>query len=137
VTRFVLDCSVTMAWCFEDEADRYCDAVLGALSGGAAVVPGLWPLEVANVLIVSERRGRLRVEDAGRFLEHLARLPITIDPTVPDAGELLAVARAHRLSAYDAAYLQLAIRTRLPLATRDARMRAAARAARVGSFAPA
>jgi predicted nucleic acid-binding protein len=137
LTRFVLDCSVTMAWCFEDETDRYSDGVLGSLSGGAAVVPPLWPLEVANVLIVSERRGRLTSEDARRFLEHLARLPITMDPAVPEAGELLALARAHRLSAYDAAYLHLAVRSRLPIATRDRTLRAAARAARVGSFAPA
>lgn len=132
--RFVLDCSVTMAWCFEDEADHYSDGVLAALSGSSAVVPGLWPLEVANVLMVSERRGRLTREDAQRFLEHLASLPISVDPIVPEAGELLAVARAHRLSAYDAAYLHLAVRTHLPLATRDRTLRAAAKAARVGSF---
>ncbi|MGH9464930.1 MAG: type II toxin-antitoxin system VapC family toxin [Thermoanaerobaculia bacterium] len=134
--RFVLDCSVTMAWCFEDEADRYSDGVLASLSDAAAVVPGLWPLEVANVLMVSERRGRVTREDGQRFLEHLASLPITVDPVAPAAGEILAVARAHRLSAYDAAYLHLAVRTDLPLATRDRTLRAAARAARVGSYAP-
>lgn len=135
--RFVLDCSVTMAWCFEDEADRYSDRVLASLSGASAIVPGRWPLEVANVLVVSERRGRLRREDGERFLEHLAGFPVVVDPVVPGAGELLAVARAHRLSAYDAAYLHLAARTHLPLATRDRTLRAVARAARVGSYAPA
>ena len=136
MTRFVLDCSVTMAWCFEDEADRYSDGVLAALSRNAVIVPGLWPLEVANVLLVSERRGRLGSEDARRFLKHLAGLPITVDATVPDASEILALGRTHNLSAYDAAYLHLAIRERLPLATRDRTLRAAARAARVVSFAP-
>ena len=136
MTRFVLDCSVTMAWCFEDEADRYSDGVLTALSDASAVVPSLWPLEVANVLTVGERRGRLTAADSQRFLEHLAGLPITVDPAIPEAGELLTVARAHGLSAYDAAYLHLAIRTHLPVATRDRTLRAAARAARVGGFAP-
>ena len=135
--RFVLDYSVTMAWCFEDEADRYSDSVLASLSGASVLVPGLWPLEIANVLVVSERRSRLTREDGRRFLEHLTSLPITVDPTVPEAGEVLALARAHRLSAYDAAYLHLAVRTHLPIATRDRTLRVAARAARVGSFAPA
>lgn len=137
MTRFVLDCSVTMAWCFEDEADRYSDRVLAALSRATAVVPALWSLEVANVLLVSERRGRLTLEDGQRFLTHLAGLPIIVDPSVPESGDLLALGRAHRVSAYDAAYLQLAIRTRLPLATRDRPLRAAARTARVASFVPA
>lgn len=136
MTRFVLDCSVTMGWCFEDEADRYCDGVLAALSRGTAVVPALWPLEVANVLSVNERRGRLTTQDSQQFLAHLAGLPIAVDASVPEASELLALARAHRVSAYDAAYLHLAIQLRLPLATRDRSLRLAARAARVAPFAP-
>ena len=136
MTRFILDCSVTVAWCFEDEADRYSDRVLAALSADSAVVPGLWPLEVANLLLVSERRGRLKTDDTRRFLEHLASLPITVDPAIPDAMDLLAVGRVHSLSAYDAAYIHLAIRARLPLATRDRTLGAAARAARVARFVP-
>jgi predicted nucleic acid-binding protein len=136
VTRFILDCSVTMAWCFEDEADRYSDRVLAALADGTVVVPSLWPLEVADVLLVSERRGRLRAEDSRRFLAYLARLPIAVDASIADAVDLLALGQAHGLSAYDAAYLHLAIRERLPLATRDRTLRAAARAARVASFTP-
>jgi predicted nucleic acid-binding protein len=135
MTRFVLDCSVTMAWCFEDEADRYSEAALAALAGSAAVVPGLWPLEVANVLLVAERRGRLTPEDGRQFLVLLAGLPITVDVAIPDPREILTLARVHRLSAYDAAYLELAVRDRLPLATRDRTLRAAARAARVAPFA--
>ncbi len=137
MTRFVLDCSVTMAWCFEDETDRYSEAVLTALSGGGAIVPSLWSLEVANVLLVSERRGRLSRGDGQRFLELLAGLPITVSPFAPEAAEVLALARAHRLSAYDAAYLSLALRTRLPIATRDRALRISARATRVMPFTPA
>jgi len=136
VTRFVLDCSVTMAWCFEDEADRYSDSVLAALSRDRAIVPSLWSLEVANVLVVSERRGGLSREDGQQFLELLAGLPITVNPSVPEAGELLELARQHRLSAYDAAYLSLALRARLPIATRDRALRVAARATRVMPFTP-
>lgn len=136
MTRFVLDCSVTMAWCFEDEANRYSDAVLTALSTDQAIVPSLWSLEVANVLVVSERRGRLSREDAQRFLDLLAGLPITVSPFAPEPAEALALAREHRLSAYDAAYLSLALRARLPIATRDRALRMAARATRVMPFTP-
>lgn len=134
MTDFVLDCSVTMAWCFEDETDRYSETVLAALDGASAIVPSLWPLEVANVLLVAERRGRLRPEDGRQFLGLLAGLPITVDTMAPDTREILSLARTHRLSAYDAAYLDLAARHRLPLATRDRTLRAAARAARVAPF---
>ena len=67
MNRFVLDCSVAMAWCFGDEADAYSDRVLEELEQGTALVPCLWSLEVANVLLVAERRGRLlrRVRDLG------------------------------------------------------------------------
>lgn len=137
MTRFVLDCSVTMGWCFEDEGDRYSDAVLAALSSDRAIMPSLWSLEVANVLVASERRGRLTHEDGQRFLELLRGLPITVSPFAPEAAEVQALARAHRLSAYDAAYLSLALRMRLPIATRDRALRTAARVTRVMSFRPA
>jgi len=137
MTRFVLDCSVAMAWCFESEADSYTDAVLRALPGRAAVVPALWPLEVANVLLVAERRRRLREADVVRFLDLLGELPIVVDSPlgIQDLAGLMALGREHRLSSYDAAYLRLAMRERLPLATHDRALRAAARAVGVEAFA--
>ncbi len=135
MSAFVLDCSVGMAWCFEDEADRYVDGVLDRLVGEPAVVPPLWPLEIANVLVVAERRRRLRKSDSARFLELIGALPIEVDSATPDPSHLLAVAREHRLSAYDAAYLALAMREGVPLATRDRALGKAARRCGVSLFA--
>lgn len=137
MTRFVLDCSVVMAWCFESEADPYTDSVLRALSRRTALVPAVWPLEVMNVLLVAERRRRLGGGDVIWFLDLLGGLPIVVDGpvSIPDLVVLLALGREHRLSAYDAAYLHLAMREHLPLATRDRALRAAARAAGVLAFA--
>jgi len=138
LSRFVLDCSVTMAWCFEDEADAYADRALDSLKAGSALVPALWSFEVANVLIVAERRRRLRRSDADAFLHLLARLPLEIDHSlaIHDISFLIAIGRDHRLSAYDAAYLRLAIRERLPIATRDMALRSAARALGIAHFSP-
>ncbi len=138
MSRFVLDCSVAMAWCFENQRDRYSDAILGALEADSAVVPALWPLEVTNVLLVAERRRQLRHADAMRFLALVAELPVEVDraPALREMRELLALGRQHRLSVYEAAYLHLAVRERLPLATRDGELRAAMRAVGVGVFAP-
>ena len=118
---FVVDCSVTMSWCFEDEADAYADAALEAMVEGNALVPSIWPLEVANVLLSAERRGRLREADTVRFLELLRGLPIEVDGETPRRamGEILALGRERGLSAYDAAYLELAMRESLALASRD------------------
>ncbi|MGH7324201.1 MAG: type II toxin-antitoxin system VapC family toxin [Candidatus Rokuibacteriota bacterium] len=136
MTRLVLDCSVAMAWCFETEADRYADAVLDALADGMAVVPALWPLEVANVLVMAERRRRLSRADTMRFLELTGALPLVVDNpiTIGELPGLLGLATTHRLSAYDAAYLHLAMREQLPLATRDRALSAAARATGVRPF---
>jgi predicted nucleic acid-binding protein len=127
-----------MAWCFEDESDHYASAVLQALTTGSAVVPPLWALEVANVLLVAERRRRISAAASTRYLELLRELPITVaEPdSVAELGELLLPGRAHKLSAYDAAYLRVARREHLALATRDAPLRAAARSAGVAIFAP-
>jgi predicted nucleic acid-binding protein len=132
----VLDCSIVMAWHFADEADSYADRVARDLAKGAAIVPAIWPLEVANVLAIGERRGRSTPAQAARLLRSLAALPIAVDPdTNRHAWEsTLALARARGLSAYDAAYLDLALRRGLPLATLDDRLRAAAIAAGVEPF---
>jgi len=128
LTQFVLDCSVTMAWCFDDESTPYTDGVRDALAAARAVVPSLWCLEVANVLLVAERRDRLHKADATRFLALLQALPIAVDQESRQGalGEILDLAREHELSSYDATYLDLAIREGLPLATLDRRLEAAA-----------
>lgn len=127
--RFVLDCSVTMAWCFSDENDHYADTVLDRLADAEALVPSLWPLEVANVLLVAERRHRLTEAQATRFVDLIGALPITVDRNTPDyaLGSILSLAREHALSSYDAAYLELAMRSGLALATRDATLMKAAK----------
>ena len=128
---FVLDSSVALAWCFRDEATAASDALLERLPAEPAVVPSLWPVELANVLVMGERRGRLDPTRSAAFLEMIASLPIEIDPASVDRppADLMALARTHRLTAYDATYLDLALRRNLPLATRDAALARAAAAA--------
>lgn len=117
-----------MAWCFEDEAGTYTEGVLDQLRETQALVPVIWPLEVANVLLIAERRDRLSEAQAAHFAQLLQTLPILVEEAdvARVLGPVLAVGRAHRLSAYDAAYLELAARHGLPLATQDARLRKAA-----------
>jgi predicted nucleic acid-binding protein len=128
---FVVDASVVLAWCFEDEAAEAADRVLSRLASETAVAPAIWPLEIANAIRSAERRGRLTIADSARLREVLAALPVEVEPT-PLAlalGEVTEFARAAGLSAYDAAYLALAAARGLPLATADDRLAAAARAA--------
>jgi predicted nucleic acid-binding protein len=126
--RVVLDSSVVMAWCFRDVGDGYADAVLGSLAESEALVPGIWPLEVANVLVAAERRRRLTETDSARFLALLADLPIRViqEPPQRVTGEILALARETGLSSYDASCLDLAMREGAPLATLDDGLRKAA-----------
>ena len=130
---FVMDCSVTMAWVFPDEADERTDALREMLLTDLAIVPGLWSVEVGNVLLVATRRGRIHARDWNRIQRALAALPIEIDPETPERiwQSVLPLALEHKLSAFDAVYLELAARHKLPLATLDKQLRAAARAAKV------
>lgn len=128
---FVVDASVTMAWCFEDEMSPLAEHVLDMLGADRAVVPDLWTLEVTNVLLAAQRRTRLTDAVAARFVQLLAQLPIEVDPFSSDMGALLAIGRQYGLSAYDAAYLLLAQRRGLPLATLDDSLAAAADASGV------
>jgi predicted nucleic acid-binding protein len=127
-----------MAWYFRDEADPYARAVRKALARVTAVVPVLWPIEVVNILVLGERRGRSTAAGATRWLDYLRRLPIRIDTETPARAwtELLHVARSCELSAYDAAYLELALRLGLPLASLDEPLNRAAASAGVERFAP-
>lgn len=128
--KFVLDSSVTMAWFFHDEAAPPTDELLDRLNEDAqAVVAAHWALEVSNTLLMAERRKRSTAADSNHFLTILDALPIETDPeTVHKASTTtLTLARAHRLTLYDGAYLELAMRRSLPLATLDKDLRAAAK----------
>ncbi|MCP4643189.1 MAG: type II toxin-antitoxin system VapC family toxin [bacterium] len=127
--RFVVDNSVVMAWCFEDEASKYADSVLERLADGEAVVPAIWPLEVGNVLLVAERKRRLGKADVVRFLELVSSLPLLVEQKSPERmlTDIIALARDLRLSTYDASYLDLAMRSGLPIATQDRLLTKAAR----------
>jgi predicted nucleic acid-binding protein len=128
MNRYVLDCSVTMAWCFADENDPRAQFALTALEVQEAIVPCHWPLEVANVLTTAERKKRIAPERIPVFIGILNRLPIVVDEHTAEKAfvDVLALARAYRLSAYDAAYLELALRTGCPLASLDASLNKAA-----------
>lgn len=128
--RLVIDASVTLAWCFPESGSRFAESVLDRLAAGAdALVPAIWPLEVCNALLVGERRGRIGTAQARGMLRRIADLPITVEPTGTALafGELFSLAREQQLTAYDAAYLELAVRQALPLATLDADLHRAAR----------
>jgi len=128
---FVVDASVSLAWCFEDEATPQTEAILDRLNDDTALVPALWELEVSNVLLLGERRSRLTEAQSARFVALLGQLPIHVDSASVDMGAVLATGRRHALTAYDAAYLVLAEREGVSLATLDAKLRDAARAAGV------
>ncbi len=135
---FILDNSIVMSWCFADEENDYADNVLAALETMTAAVPAIWPLEVANVLLVAERRERLTKSDSIRFLELLRELPVEVIQEAPQrmTSEIMTLAREQQLSSYDASYLDLATRKGLPLATLDARLRKAATQCGVVLFMP-
>jgi predicted nucleic acid-binding protein len=134
---FVLDCSVAVAWFFEDEADAYAEGIEDALASATAVVPSLWPLEVGNALLMGERRKRTSEAKVTQFVALLRSLPIAVDEetTTRAWSEVLTIARGHQLSTYDAAYLELAMRRALPLATMDEKLKTAADAVGVRLYA--
>lgn len=121
MSGFVLDVSITMAWCFEDEATAETWAILERLQDEGAVAPALWPLEVANVLLLAERRHRATPAQAAAFIDQLLRLPIRVEDQGVERSlrDVYALGRTTKLTAYDAGYLELALRTHLPLATTD------------------
>jgi len=136
---FVLDNSVAMRWLLgttKPEESVYAGKVLEVLAAGQAMVPSLWALEVANVIAKAESKGQVTEARSQTFLALLARLNIVDDKaTVAHAlGDTLNLARRYKLSAYDAAYLELAMRKGLPLATLDAELAKAAASAGVTIF---
>jgi len=127
---FVIDASAAGCWALKDEEDPAATAALLRLDRDEGLVPVIWWFELRNTLLVAERRGRISGADSGAFLFQLSQLPINVDRQ-PQESELLLLARRHRLTAYDAAYLELARRTALSLATLDAALARAARAEHV------
>jgi predicted nucleic acid-binding protein len=130
LNRFVVDCSVVVSWCFSDENSPFATGVLAALTSpeAEALAPPILPLELANVLLAAERRGRLNTAKSARFLKLLFALPIAFDGTPPEQNldAIAELGRHHGLSSYDASYLELAVREGVPIATLDDRMRAVA-----------
>ncbi len=136
--RFVIDNSVVISWCFEDEWNRYSGAVLESLSKREALVPAIWPLEAGNALLVAERKKRLSQASVMHFLDLLHDLPISVDQETPDRmlREIISLARMHNLSTYDASYLDLAIRQGLPIATLDSNLLKAAKKSKIRIYEP-
>jgi len=121
VNRAVLDASVALCWCFADQATPETDRLLDEIRDFGAVVPTLWFVEVGNVLLQAERRGRINPADVADRLELMSALPILVDQAGTGGAwtEVLRLARAEKLATYDACYLELALRRGLPLFTRD------------------
>lgn len=120
--EFVLDCSATVPWVFASEATPETDALLDSLTAGAkAWVPALWHLELGNVLLGAQRKGRIDKAGIEQFLSALAVYDIEVDPETMAVAwsKTLAFAESYGLTVYDATYLELALRRGLPLATLD------------------
>ena len=127
MNTMILDASITGVWLFDDELDPRADVAMTRLEDGMALVPQLWHVEVRSVLLVAERRGRIRAGEVDERLLWLGGLPIQTDAQ-PDLDTALSLARTHGLSFYDAVYLELAQRRQSTLATLDAALGRAATA---------
>ena len=136
--QFVLDCSVAMSWCLVDEDNDYANAVLALMPDAVAFVPEIFTLEIANTLLVAERRNRMTSTQTTNAINLIQSLPIQIDPQTSALalGATLTLAREQELASYDAAYLELTIRLGLPLVTLDDRLAKAATRCSVSLFAP-
>ena len=122
---FVLDASVSVCWAFDDEDHPDASLAFERMRTEEGVIPCLWWFEVRNILVANERRRRIAEADTASFLLNLSRLRLRADQS-PDEDAVLRLARAHRLSVYGAAYLELAQREGIALATLDADLRKAA-----------
>ncbi len=120
---FVLDASLTLAWCFKDEATEHTNAVLGALESTRALVPSIWFYEVNNAIVTALRGGRTTEPKVKEFINLLTELPIDVHPTPPHASTFAAsireIATREKLSVYDASYVALSLELGIPLATLD------------------
>ncbi|WP_343057414.1 type II toxin-antitoxin system VapC family toxin [Chthonobacter rhizosphaerae] len=130
----VLDCSAALCWCFSDEATPASDRLLAHVEAYGAIVPPLFLLEVANVLLQAERRRRIDPGASEALIRRLKTLPITVEPDVSSLAGLVDLARMEHLTVYDAAYLDVALRSGRPLASKDRDLLAAARRRGVAIF---
>lgn len=121
MTAFVLDSSIALSWCFENESSDAAYRLLDRIRADSAAVPNLWHVEVANVLVLAERRRRITLADSAEFIALLESLQISVDDETSSRAfsRVLDLAREERLTAYDAAYLELAMRLGVPLASKD------------------
>ena len=131
----MIDNSVVLSWCLDDEEHPLADHAMRLTVDRGAVVPQLWWYEVRNALAVNERRGRLTAQQSRATLADLSAMRFLLDFD-HDGGVVMELARHHGLSVYDAAYLEVALRRSVPLATLDTRLRAAATAAEVPLLGP-
>jgi predicted nucleic acid-binding protein len=132
----VIDASVALAWCFPDEASDYADSVLFAVENQTVIVPSLWAVEITNALLIGERRRRIRQPEIRRFVDLLNGLSVVEDrqPFADTVSNVLPLAQEHGLSAYDAAYLDVAVRHQIPLATLDGALQKACNTAGIKIF---
>lgn len=128
MNRIVLDASAALAWCFREEAQHYPTTLHEHLLTAQPIVPGIWPLEIANSIAAALRRKKIEPAEVTRFLAMVEELGIVIDPLTAEKAlkETLAIATERNLTAYDAAYLELAMREGAQLATLDSDLRTAA-----------
>lgn len=136
MTGVVIDASLALAWCFPDGASEYADGVLVALEGRTVMVPPVWALEITNAVLVAERRKRAKLADVRRFVELLGGLTIIeqSQTVIDTVSSVLPLARQYGLSAFDAAYLDVAVRQGAPLATLDSTLEKAGRSAGIKIF---
>jgi predicted nucleic acid-binding protein len=126
---FVVDSSVALAWCFADEATPARLRLYERMKDESVAVPGLWFIEITNVLAISERKGRITAVKVNEFISLIDRFKLEIDAEAPERAfaDILPLCRSHQLTSYDAVYLDLALRRQLPLATLDEPLRKAAK----------
>jgi predicted nucleic acid-binding protein len=133
VAALVLDASVVLAVALQEANRRLAAPMLARAAENGAIVPNLWHIEIGNALLIAQRRGTITVEERAEVMRELTRLHVTIDPETASQAwrESFVLAQMHRLTLYDATYLELSLRQRLPLATFDAALQRAATAAHV------
>jgi len=136
LTAVVVDASLALAWCLPDEDSDYADGVLSALEGKTILVPAVWATEVTNGILMAERRKRIQRSEIQRLTELLDGLTVVVDvsPVTKYLSTVLPLAREYGLSAYDAAYLEVAVRHSVPLASLDIDLRRAGRRDRLEIF---
>lgn len=136
MNSIVIDSSIALAWCFSDESSPLADAVMLSLQQQEAWFPALWPLEIANILAISERRGRVTLAETVQFISLLGNLPIRVEPIDEKIvfGRILTLARIHNITTYDASYLELAERLGATLATLDKLLIQAAQAESISLY---